>query len=251
MQVIILEDEKPAARRLSRMLEELDLEVVAMLHSVAEAVLWFKNNTHPELIFLDIQLSDGLSFEIFENVEIKSAIIFTTAYDEYALKAFKLNSVDYLMKPIDDEELNEALQKYRANKVNTSPSMINAEEIQKMFQKSFLKEYKKRFTIQLGQHLKIIDVDDISCFYSENKGTYLHTTGNRSYLLDQSLEKLEGELDPDKFFKISRKFIVNLHAIKDIVSYSNLRLEVKMDCFNKMPLIVSREKVKLFRDWLD
>ncbi len=251
MQVIIIEDEKPAARRLSRMLKELDLEVVAMLHSVAEAVSWFKNNTHPELIFLDIQLSDGLSFEIFENVDIKSAIIFTTAYDEYALKAFKLNSVDYLMKPIDDEELNEAVQKYRTNKVNTSPSLINAEEVQKMFQKSFLKDYKKRFTIQLGQHLKIIDVDDICCFYSENKGTYLHTTGNRSYLLDQSLEKLENELDPEKFFKISRKFIVNLHAINDIVSYSNLRLEVKMDCFNKMPLIVSREKVRLFRDWLE
>lgn len=251
MQVIIIEDEKPAARRLSRMLKELDLEVVAMLHSVAEAVSWFKNNTHPELIFLDIQLSDGLSFEIFENVDIKSAIIFTTAYDEYALKAFKLNSVDYLMKPIDDEELNEAVQKYRANKVNTSPSLINAEEIQKMFQKSFLKDYKKRFTIQLGQHLKIIDVGDICCFYSENKGTYLHTTGNRSYLLDQSLEKLENELDPEKFFKISRKFIVNLHTINDIVSYSNLRLEVKMDCFNKMPLIVSREKVRLFRDWLE
>lgn len=251
MQVIIIEDEKPAARRLSRMLKELDLEVVTMLHSVAEAVSWFKNNTHPELIFLDIQLSDGLSFEIFENVDIKSAIIFTTAYDEYALKAFKLNSVDYLMKPIDDEELNEALQKYRTNKVNTSPSMINAEEIHKMFQKSFLKDYKKRFTIQLGQHLKIIDVDDICCFYSENKGTYLHTTGNRSYLLDQSLEKLENELDPEKFFKISRKFIVNLHAINDIVSYSNLRLEVKMDCFNKMPLIVSREKVRQFRDWLE
>ncbi len=251
MQVIIIEDEKPAARRLSRMLKELDLEVVTMLHSVAEAISWFKNNTHPELIFLDIQLSDGLSFEIFENVDIKSAIIFTTAYDEYALKAFKLNSVDYLMKPIDDEELNEAVQKYRANKVNTSPSLINAEEIHKMFQKSFLKDYKKRFTIQLGQHLKIIDVDDICCFYSENKGTYLHTTGNRSYLLDQSLEKLENELDPEKFFKISRKFIVNLHAINDIVSYSNLRLEVKMDCFNKMPLIVSREKVRLFRDWLE
>ncbi len=251
MQVIIIEDEKPAARRLSRMLKELDLEVVTMLHSVAEAVSWFTNNTHPELIFLDIQLSDGLSFEIFENVDIKSAIIFTTAYDEYALKAFKLNSVDYLMKPIDDEELNEAVEKYRANKVNTSPSLINAEEIQKMFQKSFLKDYKKRFTIQLGQHLKIIDVDDICCFYSENKGTYLHTTGNRSYLLDQSLEKLENELDPEKFFKISRKFIVNLHAINDIVSYSNLRLEVKMDCFNKMPLIVSREKVRLFRDWLE
>ena len=250
MQTVIIEDEKPAARRLGRMLKELDLEVVTMLHSVTDAIHWFKNNPHPELIFLDIQLSDGLSFEIFENVEIKSAIIFTTAYDEYALKAFKLNSVDYLLKPIDDEELNEAVQKYKSNRLAKNSGFINAEDIQKMFQQSYQKEYKKRFTIQVGQHLKIIEINDICCFYSENKGTYLHTKNDRSYLLDVSLEKLEQELVPEKFFKISRKFIVNLNAIKDIISYSNLRLEVKLDCFDKQQLIVSRERVKLFKEWL-
>lgn len=250
MQAVIVEDEKPAARRLGRMLKELDLEVVTMLHSVKEAISWFKNNTHPDLIFLDIQLSDGLSFEIFENVEIKSAIIFTTAYDEYALKAFKLNSVDYLLKPIDDEELKEAVEKYESNRVKKDPGFINAEEIQRMFRQSYQKEYKKRFSIQVGQHLKLFEVKEICCFYSENKGTYLHTNSDRSYLLDQSLEKLEQDLDPEKFFKISRKFIVNLDAIKDIVSYSNLRLEVKLDCFNKHQLIVSRERVKLFKEWL-
>ncbi|RKS53343.1 LytTR family two component transcriptional regulator [Gillisia mitskevichiae] len=251
MQVVIIEDEKPSARRLNRMLKGLELEVIVMLHSVNDAVEWFKNNEHPELIFLDIQLSDGLSFEIFEKVEIKSAIIFTTAYDEYALKAFKLNSVDYLLKPIDDEELEEAVQKYASNSAKKSPSFISAEDIQKMFQQPSPKEYKKRFTIQVGQHLKIFEVNDICCFYSENKGTYLHTNNDRSYLLDLSLEKLEQDLDPNKFFKISRKFIVNLNAIKDIVSYSNLRLEVKLECFNKHQLIVSRERVKLFKEWLE
>jgi DNA-binding LytR/AlgR family response regulator len=251
MQVLIIEDEKPAARRLNRMLKELDLDVVTMLHSVSEAITWFNNNTHPDLIFLDIQLSDGLSFEIFDKVEIKSAIIFTTAYDEYALKAFKLNSVDYLLKPIDDEELQDAVEKFNSNKVENAPSFINAEVVHKMFQQTYQKEFKKRFTIQIGQHLKIFDVEEICCFYSENKGTYLHTNSNRSYLLDISIEKLEEELDPEKFFKISRKYIVNLKAIKDIISYSNLRLEVKMDCFTKLPLIVSRERVRLFKDWLE
>ncbi len=251
MQVVIIEDERPSARRLHRMLSHLELEVITMLHSVAEALEWFQNNEHPELIFLDIQLSDGLSFEIFEKVEIKSAIIFTTAYDEYALKAFKLNSVDYLLKPIDDEELKEAVDKYNLNKLKQKPGFIRAEDIQKMFQQANKKEYKKRFTIQVGQHLKIVEINNVCCFYSENKGTYLHTNSDRSYLLDLSLEKLEQELDPEKFYKISRKFIVNVSAIKDIVSYSNLRLEVKLDCFKKHQLIVSRERVKLFKEWLE
>ena len=251
MQVLIIEDEKPAARRLNRMLTELGLEVVTMLHSVAEAINWFKNNSHPDLIFLDIQLSDGLSFEIFEKVEIKCAIIFTTAYDEYALKAFKLNSVDYLLKPIDDEELEEAVRKFESNRADVKPVLIKPEDIHRMLQSSFQKEFKKRFTIQVGQHLKIVDINDICCFYSENKGSYVHTHTDRSYLLESSLDNLENELDPKKFFRISRKFIVNLQAIKDIVSYSNLRLEVKLNSFNKHPLIVSRERVKHFKEWLE
>ncbi len=251
MQAVIVEDEKPSARRLNRMLTSLDLEVITMLHSVAEAVIWFQNNEHPDLIFLDIQLSDGLSFEIFDKVEISSAIIFTTAYDEYTLKAFKLNSIDYLLKPIDDEELKEAVDKFSTNRKVSQGGLIKAEDIQKLFQQSSAKEYKKRYTLQVGQHLKIFDLNEICCFYSENKGTYLHASTDRSYLMDVSLDKLEQELDPEKFFRISRKFIVNLAAIQDIVSYSNLRLEVKLDCYNNEPLIVSRERVKQFKEWLE
>lgn len=251
MLAVIVEDEKPSARRLNRMVTGLNLEVITMLHSVAEAVTWFQNNPHPDLIFLDIQLSDGLSFEIFDKVEISSAIIFTTAYDEYALKAFKLNSIDYLLKPIDDEELKEALEKFRNNRAVKQGGLIKAEDIQKLFLQSSVKDYKKRYTLQVGQHLKIFDLSEICCFYSENKGTYLHANTDRSYLMDVSLEKLEQELDPEKFFRISRKFIVNLAAIQDIVSYSNLRLEVKLDCYKNEILIVSRERVKQFKEWLE
>ncbi len=248
-EALIIEDEKPSARRLQRMLNKLDVNVVTTLHAVDEATEWFLQNDHPQLIFLDIQLSDGLSFEIFEHVEIKSSIIFTTAYDEYALKAFKLNSVDYLLKPIDDEELEVALNKFRSTKLPDRTSL----DIKKL--KSLLNlsssEYKKRFTIQVGQHLKIFDVEDISCFYSENKGTYLHSMARRSYLMDCSLDKLEEELDPDIFFRVNRKFIIRIKDISDILTYSNQRLEVKLGNFKEQQIIVSRERVKAFKEWLE
>ena len=178
MKVIIIEDEKPAARRLQRMLKELDIESHAMLHSVEESVNWFTKNEHPDLIFLDIQLSDGLSFEIFEEVDVKSAIIFTTAYDEYALKAFKLNSVDYLLKPIDIDELKDAVNQFKEMQNASGLTSLNIETIKALF-KPEGNNYKKRFTVKIGQHLKMISTQKISCFYSENKSTNLHTLDNR------------------------------------------------------------------------
>lgn len=249
IQAVIIEDEKPAARRLQRMLEKLEVKVLVNLHSIEEAVAWFENNPHPELIFLDIQLSDGLSFEIFEKTRVKAAVIFTTAYDEYALKAFKLNSVDYLLKPIDDEELEAALAKFKQNHQAVT-ERLDIAGLRNLLQQPE-QNYKKRFSIQLGQHIKLIEVENISCFYSENKGTYLHTTQNRSYLLDCSLEKLETELDPSQFFRINRKFIIKLNDIADILSYSNQRLELKLKNFSQEQLIVSRERVKAFKDWLE
>ncbi|MFT5761819.1 MAG: two-component system response regulator LytT, partial [Polaribacter sp.] len=172
MNVIIIEDEKPAARRLSRMLEELGIKASKMLHSVEESIEWFKNNEHPDLIFLDIQLSDGLSFEIFEHVTITSAIIFTTAYDEYALKAFKLNSIDYLLKPIDEDELKVAVEKYKSHHVQQTDVQLNFEDIKKLLVNPIDRKYRKRFTIKVGQHLKIVSTEDVECFFSENKATY-------------------------------------------------------------------------------
>jgi len=250
MKVLIIEDEKPAARRLNRMLSKLELDVITMLHSVEEAINWFSNNEHPDLIFLDIQLSDGLSFEIFDVIDVKSAIIFTTAYDEYALKAFKLNSIDYLLKPIDDEELEAAVSKFEKTFVNQKPVQVHFEDIKKLLINPEDRVYKKRFTAKVGQHIKIFNVQDIECFYSENKGTYLHTNENRNYLIDNTLELLENELNPDNFFRINRKFYVNINAIKDIISYTNSRLQLKLHSYNESEVIVARERVKSFKNWI-
>lgn len=251
MNVIIIEDEKPAARRLSRLLAELDVEVSTMLHSVEESINWFQNNPHPDLIFLDIQLSDGLSFEIFEEIEVRSAIIFTTAYDEYALQAFKLNSIDYLLKPIDDEDLEVAVKKYKSLKPAPQKLALDFEDIKKLLVNPLEREYKKRFTVRVGQHLKIINADEVECFYSENKGTYAATSEGRNYLLDTTLEHLETELEPKIFFRVSRKFYININHIKDIISYTNSRLQIKLNNFSEQEIIVSRERVRDFKLWLE
>ncbi|RTE53107.1 DNA-binding response regulator [Arenibacter aquaticus] len=251
MNAIIIEDEKPAARRLGRLLAQLEVEVSTMLYSVEESIEWFCNNPHPDLIFLDIQLSDGLSFEIFESVDIQSSIIFTTAYDEYALQAFKLNSIDYLLKPIDDEELEIAVNKYHSFRPKKQKIALDFEDIKRLLVNPLEREYKSRFTVRVGQHLKIINADEIECFYSENKGTYAATVDGRNYLMDQTLENLESELHPKSFFRVSRKFYININHIKDIVSYTNSRLKIKLSKFNGQEVIVSRERVKDFKLWLE
>ena len=251
MNIIIIEDEKPSARRLQRMLEKMDVKVNQMLHSVEESISWFKNNEHPDLIFLDIQLSDGLSFEIFDEIAVKSAIIFTTAFDEYALQAFKLNSIDYLLKPIDEEELQAAVNQFDELKPQSQQVQLNFDDIKKLLSNPLERTYKKRFTTKIGQHIKMISVDEIECFFSENKGTYAHAINGRDYLLDTTLENLEQELSPKLFFRISRKFYININAIKDIISYTNSRLELKLNSFSSQQVIVARERVKDFKLWLE
>lgn len=251
MNVIIIEDEKPSARRLQRMLKSLDVEAETMLHSVEESVAWFEKNEHPDLIFLDIQLSDGLSFEIFETVTINSAVIFTTAYDEYALQAFKLNSIDYLLKPIDEDDLKTAVQKFKGRTPQKQSVTLDFNDIKKLLVNPIEREFKKRFSVKVGQHLKLINIEDIECIYSQNKGTYAYTNEGRNYLLDMTLDQLEDELEPHVFFRISRKFYVNVNAIKDIISYTNSRLQIKLHRFDEQEIIVARERVKDFKDWLE
>lgn len=251
MRIIIIEDEKPSARRLVRMLDAIGKKVLVSLHSIEESISWFQKNEHPDLILLDIQLSDGLSFEIFEQVEVQSAIIFTTAYDEYALKAFKLNSIDYLLKPIDPEELEHAIEKFSNNQMQKQSLQVDLDQIRKLLVNPLEKNYKQRFTVKLGQHLKMISIDEVECFYSENKGTYIATKGNRNFLIDGTLEEIDNELDPQKFFRVSRKFFVNIDAIKDIVAYTNSRLKLVLHSFSEMEIIVSREKVKDFKNWIN
>lgn len=251
MNVIIIEDEKPSARRLKRMLGNINIEAQVMLHSVEESIDWFQKNTHPDLIFLDIQLSDGLSFEIFESIDIQSAVIFTTAYDEYALQAFKLNSIDYLLKPIDDDDLAKAVSNFKERLPKQQAVTLDFNDIKNLLVNPIEREYKKRFSVKVGQHLKLINVDEIECVYSENKGTYVFTSEGRNYLLDTTLEQLENELEPHKFFRINRKFFVNIDAIKDMVSYTNSRLQIKLNTYKEQDVIVARERVKEFKDWLE
>jgi len=223
-----------------------------MLHSVHESVEYLLNNPAPDLIFLDIQLSDGLSFEIFDQVHIDSAIIFTTAYDEYALRAFKLNSIDYLLKPIDGDELDGAVERFKVRfRESNKNQLIDLSDIAKMLVNPIDREYKKRYTAKVGEHLKLFNTNEIQLFYSENKGSYLHLENGRNYLIDGKLESIEKELDPKQFYRISRQAIINVSAINDMVSYTNSRLKVKINSFQEFDLIVSRDRVKEFKSWLE
>jgi len=245
---LIIEDEKPAARMLMRKLGTLGFQQIHMLHSVVQAKHWFSENTYPELIFLDIQLSDGLSFEIFEGLDISSSIIFTTAYDEFALKAFKLNSIDYLLKPIAEEELISAIEKFE--KYRSKHQTVNINQIKDLFT-SDKSNYKTRFSIKVGQNIKLININDIECFFSENKGTYVYNQDDKQFLLDQSLEQIEGSLDPHQFFRISRSHLVNISFIKNIFIHSNSRLRLELKHYPNKDIIVSRERVNEFKTWLE
>lgn len=247
LEILIIEDEKPAARSLTRKLEKLGYPVSQILHTIAQAKTWFNSNAEPDLIFMDIQLSDGLSFEIFDDVTIDSAIIFTTAYDEFALQAFKLNSIDYLLKPIREEELAFALHKFEKNQKDRNTLDLR---MLKTFLDQKKEEYKTRFTIKIGQNLKIVDTKSIECFYAENKGTYLYSTDKQDFLVDYNLEQVEQMLDPKNFFRINRGCIINITSIKEIAIHSNSRLKVYLNTFQKEELIVSREKVNEFKNWL-
>jgi two-component system response regulator LytT len=177
-------------------------------------------------------------------------VIFTTAYDEYALRAFKLNSIDYLLKPIDEDDLEIAVNKFKARNVAAPSLSLDFEMIKKMLVNPMDREYKKRFTIKMGQQLKMIAIEEVECFYSENKGTYLHTLDNRDYLLDNTLEQLETELDPKLFYRVSRKFIIPMKAIKEIQLHSNSRLKVILPTYKDDEVIVARERVNDFKEWL-
>lgn len=248
--IVIVEDEKPAARLLERKLNTLGFEIQHKLSSVEDALEWFEANTNPDLIFLDIQLSDGLSFEIFEQLNIKSAIIFTTAYDEYALRAFKLNSIDYLLKPIQDAELKQAIDKFREQR-STFFDFSEQLSFFKAFMKGEQKEYKERFAIKVGLQIKICSTTEIVCFYSENKATYLKTKDDRNYILDYTLEELDNILEPKLFYRINRKYIISIKHIKDIVAYSNSRLRINLISSDLDDVIVSREKVNEFKNWIE
>jgi DNA-binding LytR/AlgR family response regulator len=252
MRILIVEDEPQAAQRLSTLVNELlpGVDIVAKIDSVKKSVEWLSKNLHPDLILMDIQLADGLSFEIFENVDVRSPVIFTTAYDEYALKAFKVNSIDYILKPVDKEELRNAIEKLHGLKKSDADNQIALQNIQEAV-RLLTKKFKTRFVIKVGEHLRTIEVSAIRFFYSQEKTTFGVTDDNRQYILDFTLEELEEMVDPSDFFRINRKYFVSSSAIQDIINYSNSRLRLVLKNCSDNDVIVARERVQEFKSWLD
>ncbi|MBL7873649.1 MAG: response regulator transcription factor [Cyclobacteriaceae bacterium] len=251
MNVLIIEDEPQAAERLVSLIQELqpDSEICAKLDSVKRSVEWISKNS-VDLIFMDIQLADGLSFDIFEKVEVKAPVIFTTAYNEYALKAFKVNSIDYILKPVDKDELTAAVKKYQNLMAQPLAPAKMLESIGYAMQ-MLTKKYKERFVIKVGEHLKSVEVKEILFFFSLEKTTFAQTKDGRKHILDFTLDQLEGLLDPAHFFKINRKYIVSVTSIQDMISHVNSRIKLVLKTCDDIDVIVARERVQEFKKWLD
>lgn len=251
--VLIIEDEKPAADWLRQLILKFnpEISVLAVLDSVSGATEWFQQNPKPDLVFMDIQLADGQSFEIFERVKVPCPVIFTTAYEEYAIKAFKVNSVDYLLKPISFDELKSAFQKFETQVQHAESAPSVTLELLNRVREMLRKHYKTRFVIKVGEHLKSIPVEDILFFYSLEKATFLCTNDFKNYLIDYSLDRVSEMVDERRFFRINRKYMLSNQSIADIVVYSNSRLKIKLKKPDEEGIIVSRDKVSAFKEWLD
>jgi len=250
MNILIIEDEEPAAERLKKMVQEIepDATLFGPVDSVQSSVKWLKEHTAPDLIFMDINLADGSSFEIFRQTNLLSPVIFTTAYDEYAILAFKFNSIDYLLKPIKKEELVNAVNKYKLTLSRYSSSQQNLKEIlANLRQKT---EYKKRFIIRFGDHIKAVETSNIAYFYTEEKINFLRTKDNHTYHLDLNLDKLESLLDPGQFFRINRQVIISLESIDQMFSFSKSRVKVMLKPPADMDTIVSTDRSPKFKEWL-
>lgn len=249
MKILLIEDEDPAAKRLQKMLKEIepDAEVSDNIVSIASAVKWFNENALPDLIISDIQLSDGLSFEIFKAIEILCPVIFTTAYDQYAIEAFKVNSIDYLLKPIKKEELGNAITKYKKTKP-AAPS-IDINQLLKTFNNPAA-AYKQRFVVRYGEHIKTITIEEVAFFYTEDKINFLTTKEGRRFTIDFNLDTLESMLDPKTFFRINRQYIISIQSIAEMFSYSKSRVLIKLNPPAKHETVVSTERSADFKLWL-
>jgi DNA-binding LytR/AlgR family response regulator len=251
MNVLIIEDEPQAAQRIEKLVVTIipSVRILGKLDSIKNSVNWIKSNPAPDLILMDIQLADGISFSIFDQCQVKSPVIFTTAYDEYALKAFKVNSIDYILKPIDEKELRAALNKFQSlNSATSSDKML--ESIGHAMQ-MLTKKYKERFMIKVGEHLKSIEVEEILFFFSLEKTTFAQTKDGRKHILDFTLDQLENLLNPENYFRINRKYIINTKSIQDMISYTNSRLKLVLKTSDDNDVIVARERVQEFKEWMD
>jgi DNA-binding LytR/AlgR family response regulator len=253
MNVLIIEDEAPAFRRLQRILEEIrpDIRLLDVIDSVEEGVKWLKNHNLPDLIFMDIQLADGLSFELFNHVKITTPVIFTTAYDEYTLKAFKVNSIDYLLKPINKELLKESLEKYDSLKTTYSGAQaVNIAEILKQINPDE-KRYKSRFLIKVRDQLIALETKNIAYFFTEHALVYARTKQNKKYVVDFTLDELEDLLDPNSFFRLNRQYIANFLAIEASHQWEKGKLKITLEPKTDTTVLISRDRSTEFKRWLD
>jgi len=252
MNILIVEDEPLAAAQLAMHIAALRpaAKVVQVCDTIKSTVNWLQNNPAPDLAFFDFQLGDGLSFDIFEKVKLQQPVIFITAFDQYAIQAFKVNSIDYLLKPIDRAELKRALDKFDLLSTPKT-SAITPEILNQITASLKTKSYKERFLVKVGTHLRVADTQDILYFYSLQKGTFLKLADGKDYVIDNTLEKVEELIDPAQFFRINRKHLVALKSINDVITYSNSRLKLKVQLPIDDEFLVAREKVKEFKEWLE
>jgi len=250
IKVIIIEDEQPAAKRLERMLSDIssDFEVIQRCDSIESSINLFKTGLIPDLVMLDVQLGDGLSFEIFRQVEISCPVIFTTAYDEYAIKAFELNSIDYLLKPVRKENLERSIEKF--NKLRQQTIQTDWTTLATLLDQG-KRDYKQRFLVYAGEHLQSIQTADMAYFYSIEKSTFLKTRSGKSYPLDLSLDKLEGMLSPIEFFRINRQCIISFVSIAKISVLSKSRIKLTLEPISTDEILISKSRTHDFRAWLD
>jgi DNA-binding LytR/AlgR family response regulator len=256
MKILIVEDEELAVKKIQKTLASIDpdAEIAGITHSIASTIDWLESNPSPDLILMDIELSDGQSFEIFSRTKVKSAVVFTTSYDEFALKAFKVNSIDYLLKPVQREDLEAALNKYRNMKEvysNNTEDDLNMQNIVKQLkQKLQLKEFRKRFLVKHAQKLVSIEVEEIAYFFSDGRLNFFKTYDNKKFVLDYTMDELEDMLDPDRYFRISRSFYIAVDSVEQIHEYFGNRLLLHLKPPVEKDAIVSREKVADFKKWM-
>lgn len=249
MKVLIIEDETRAANRLAKLVGQIspEAEIITKLESVRDSIHFLNANPALDLIFADIQLADGLSFEIFKKVEINCPIIFTTAYDQYAIEAFNTNGIDYLLKPVEEERLKQALEKIK----RLSPKQDINEIINLIARNSMVvKKYKNRFMVRVGDQIKTVSTEDVKAFYSFDRATFILTQTHHNYIIDYTLDQLEDMLNPEHFFRVNRKHYLNLNACKQIYAWSNSRLKIEVEGLDD-EVVVARERVNKFKEWLD
>lgn len=249
IKALVVEDEVAAANRLVKMIKDVDPEITILdvTESIESTVKWLKQNDEPDLLFLDIHLADGSSFKIFEQIELKCPVIFTTAYDQYAVQAFKLNSVDYLLKPLKREELAFSIKKFK----ETKPKQLDIDSLINEIKKQHEPKWQQRFVVQYADKLKSIDVNEIAYFIAQEKSVFLVLKSGPSYAIDFTLEKLETILNPDHFFRINRKFIVGISSISTMHFYSKSRVKIDLSPKPDTEAIVSTERSSKFKEWLN